>query len=191
MQPATPEDLQSILDELARTEQAARKLVEGLSDAQLNWQPREGAAWSMAQCLDHLARINTGYAAAQRGAVSAVSPAAFRRRGPIRPGWPSRQFIRTMEPPPRRRFSAPSKSAPASRINGEQALQSFLDSHDPVRTLVCESVDLDLNRIRYKNPFVPLVRFTVGAGLLIILAHDRRHLWQAEQVRDSLPSQIS
>ncbi len=45
---------------------------------------------------------------------------------------------------------------------------------------------MDLNRIRFKNPFVHLLSFTVGTGLLIILAHDRRHLWQAEQVGQRL-----
>jgi len=27
-----------------------------------------------------------------------------------------------------------------------------------------------------------VLRFTVGTGILIITAHDRRHLWQARQV---------
>jgi hypothetical protein len=39
--------------------------------------------------------------------------------------------------------------------------------------------------VRFQNPFVPLLRFTIGTGLLVINAHDRRHLWQAERVEDA------
>jgi hypothetical protein len=91
-----------------------------------------------------------------------------------------------MDSPPRRKFSAPKQAVPSLTIDAEEALKSFADSHDEVRALLLESAEVDLNRIRFKNPFVRLLRFTVGTGLLIILAHDRRHLWQAKQVRSTL-----
>jgi|SRR5882672_2392232 len=178
--------MQSIVDELARSEREARELIEGLTDEQLNWQPN-GAAWSMARCLDHLARINTTYTVALRTAVRESDPSRVPRRAPISPGWFSRFFIHMMDAPPRRKFSAPTQAIPFLYINGEDALKSFVDSHDEVRALVVESVNVDLNRIRFKNPFVRFLAFTVGAGFLIISAHDRRHLWQARQVRNALP----
>jgi hypothetical protein len=181
-------DLLSVIDELTRTEQEANGLVAGLTDAQLNWQPNNGNGWSIAQCLDHLARINTTYTAALRNAVSGANPRKVPRRGPIRHGWFSRFFIRAMDAPPRQKFSAPSQATPSSHIGGEEALTSFVKSHDEVRKLVLDSADMDLNSIRFKNPFVRLLFFTVGTGVLIILAHDRRHLWQAKAVRDALPA---
>ena len=51
-----PEDLVSILDGLGKAETDARQLVEGLTDAQLNWQAATRKTWSIAQCLDHLAK---------------------------------------------------------------------------------------------------------------------------------------
>lgn len=183
-----PADLQSIVDELARSEQEAKRLVEGLTDAQLNWQPHDSTAWSIAQCLDHLARINTTYTAVLRAAVRGRDPAAVPRRGPIRPGWFSLFFIKNMDAPTRRKFSAPIRAIPSVHIGGEEALKAFIDSHHEVRALLLDSVDVDLNRIRFKNPFVRFLAFTVGTGLFIILAHDRRHLWQARQVRNSLPT---
>src|SRR5260370_35090116 len=62
---ALPDDLQSILNELDRTDQQVRELVSDLSEAQLNWQPGE-TAWSIAQCLDHLGQTNSVYTAALR-----------------------------------------------------------------------------------------------------------------------------
>lgn len=186
-----PPDLQSVMDELGRSEREATELIEGLSDAQMNWQPNSGAAWSIAQCLDHLARINAIYIASLSAALRKRNSAAAPRSRPIRPGWLSRVFIRTMDAPARRKFSAPIQAMPTSHIGGEDALNAFIHSHDDVRALLLECVDVDLNRIRFKNPFVRIFALTIGTGLLIILAHDRRHLWQARQVRNALLGQAS
>ena len=40
--------------------------------------------------------------------------------------------------------------------------------------------------IRFRNPFIPLLRFTVGTGLEIVAKHESRHLLQAEGVRRDL-----
>jgi hypothetical protein len=45
--------------------------------------------------------------------------------------------------------------------------------------------EMDFNRIRFHNPIIVLFPFTVATGLLIINAHDRRHLWQATRVKES------
>jgi hypothetical protein len=98
----------------------------------------------------------------------------------------ARIFIGSLEPPPKRKIRAPKKILPASRIGGREVLEAFLRSHDEVRAVIAECAGRDLNRIRFRNPFIGFLRFTVGAGLLITSAHDRRHLWQAEQVTECL-----
>ena len=52
-----PPDLQAILDDLDKTDRDARGIISGLSDSQANWQARK-SAWSIAECVDHLARAN-------------------------------------------------------------------------------------------------------------------------------------
>jgi hypothetical protein len=185
--PSLPADLQEIIRELARSEQAAWRVAADLTEEQRNWQPEDGKAWSILQCLDHLAKTNTIYTAALRAAVRQSSRGAAPRRGVIQPGWLGRFFIRALEPPPRRRFAAKAQVLPAPHhLRGDNILQDFFRSHEEIRSLIREASALDLNRIRFRNPFVPLVRFTVGTGLLVMCAHDRRHLWQAEQVRSGL-----
>ncbi len=36
----------------------------------------------------------------------------------------------------------------------------------------------------YQTPFFELLRVKVATGLPVLPAHDRRHLWQAERVRN-------
>jgi hypothetical protein len=182
--PALPPDLQTILDDLGIADEDARRLIDGLTSEQVNWQP-DANSWSVAQCLDHLIRANTIYVAALREAVRKTGAEEVQRRGPIRPGLPSRLFIGWLEPPSRVKGRAPKAIVPASHGNPAEVLRRFLLAQEEVRTLVLESAGLELNRIRFRNPFARFLCFTVGAGLLIITAHDRRHLRQAEKVRHS------
>ena len=179
-----PPHLAAILDDLAQSDQVAQRIAGGLSDAQVNWQPHE-TAWSIAQCLDHLGRGNTVYAAALQQALKESRAAKEPSPGPIRPGWFGRYVIRSFEPPPRRKLRAPKKIVPASRIGSREVLEAFLRSQDDMRAVIRDGAELDLNRIRFRNPFIGFLRFTVGTGLLIITAHNRRHLWQAERVLES------
>ena len=46
--------------------------------------------------------------------------------------------------------------------------------------------NLDLAAVRFPNPFIRGLRFSLATGLHVITAHERRHLWQAWQVRRQL-----
>jgi hypothetical protein len=49
--------------------------------------------------------------------------------------------------------------------------------------LVRRASAYDVNCLRFRNPFIPLLRFTVGTGLEIISRHQQRHLLQAERTK--------
>jgi hypothetical protein len=100
--------------------------------------------------------------------------------------WPSRWFIRNyIAPnPDGSRTRAPRKIEPAKQVE-RSILEVFLRSNEDAMMLVRRASEYDVNRIRFRNPFVPMLRFTVGASLEIIAKHQSRHLLQAERVRQS------
>lgn len=177
-----PDELRRIQDDLDANERRAAALLSGLDDAAVNWRP-DDRSWSTAQCLDHLNVAARVYQAAMEPALEAARTTGRTRRGPIRPGWFERWFLASLEPPPKRKLKAPAKIVPAVRRNPEELLEEFRHQHANLSELIRASAGLDLGSIRFQNPFLPLLRFTVGTGLLVIPAHERRHLWQAEQLR--------
>ena len=169
--------------ELSANDQTAQALAAGLTEEQFNWQPAMGS-WSVGQCLEHLCRTNEAYLASISAALKENRDSPVEQ---ITPGWFGRWFIRSfVEPSPNsKRVSAPAKIRPAARVD-LAVLDRFLSSNNSCREFIVRTCGKDINRIRFWNPFVPGIRFTVGTGLEIITGHERRHLLQAERVRDSV-----
>jgi hypothetical protein len=170
------------IDELHDADRRARAVAGNLRVDQLYWRP-EPHRWSIGQCLQHLLATNDVYFPAIARALEGRSPAPVET---ITPGWFGRWFIRTaIEPSERsRRGRAPRKTAPPPDPD-PAVLDKFLRSNDAARAFVRRASVYDVNRIRFVNPFVSVIRFTVGTGIEIVWRHERRHLLQAERVAAS------
>jgi DinB superfamily len=174
-----------IADELSANDQTAQTLFRGLTEEQLNWQAEPGS-WSVGQCLEHLCLTNEAYLAPISKALKEKPDSPVEQ---ITPGWFGRWFIRSfVEPSPNSKsVSAPARIRPAARVD-PAVLSRFLASNKSCRELIVRTSGKNINRIRFWNPFVYGIRFTVGTGLEIITGHERRHLRQAERVRDLMNS---
>ena len=166
--------------ELSRIDDDAGALVAPLSDAQASWRPEEGRRWSVTQNLQHLAKINELYVAAMRRGLDHARPGPTADNLLEIPGWFGRWFVRVMEPPPRVRTKTRKIVEPPSTGTVRDALADFLKSQKTIRAFAREAARRNV-RATFTSPFGPL-RFRIGTGLLVLAAHDRRHLWQARQV---------
>lgn len=155
-------------------------LVKDLRPEHLNWHPSAGE-WSVGQCLEHLYITNQVYLGPISAALEDHRPAIVPE---IRLGVFSAWFIRNYVAPNfgGARSKAPKKIESAQSVDPD-ILKKFLDSNRAARELVQRASQYDVNAIRFKNPLVPLLRFTVGTGLEIVAKHEARHLLQAERVK--------
>jgi hypothetical protein len=176
-----PADIQEILRALDDSDRRAEALVRDLDEERFNWRPDE-RSWSVAQCLDHLNVANLAYLAPMRAALERAGWKGRVRRGAIQPGFLGRWFVATLEPPPKRRLPAPKKIVPAARKGRDEVIGEWRRIQAEVKDLLRAGAGQDLNGIRFVNPFLSLIRFSLGTGFQVIAAHERRHLWQAERV---------
>jgi len=157
-----------LLDENTANIEKAKSLTAGLSAAQMNWRPQPGK-WSIAQNLAHL---NFGY---QYFDTLASSIAAARAKGiigngPFRYGWLSSWIMRSAK-----RFTPPPD------VDAAKAIADYLRMTARLTELIQEADGLDLARA--KTPFW-WFKMPLGALLTHVITDNRRHLWQAEQVRN-------
>ncbi|MBM3767238.1 MAG: DinB family protein [Acidobacteria bacterium] len=176
-------------DSINESSRMAESLVIDYSFSQLTG--RHPGGWSAAQCLEHLAKTNLLYSSAIRDALKpAMHVVRSDRRGPIQPGWFARIFLERMEASSPSKFRAPDSVVPAPEADPRAALRDFLGAQRAVVNLLNETKLLNLNGIRFKNPFAPLIRFSAGTGFLLIAAHNRRHIQQARRIADSIPRAV-
>lgn len=181
-----PGELQELLNEIDVYERQAETLVADLSQDEVNWQPDPGRSWSVAQCLDHLTVMNEFY---PRTFPRSVADAKARGVGPfagLHPGPVGRWFVASMGPQPRFKLKSPKQAVPRATLRRDALVPAFKASHDIYRALVHAAGGVDVNKVTGRNPFLPFIQMRVATILLIIPAHDRRHLWQAENVKRAI-----
>ena len=185
-------DIEALDAQLDATGRDAALLVEGLTEELGRWRPAQDA-WSVAECIDHLAVANTIYLRAMVEPARRAREEQRLRRKPALPGLLGGWFARSLEPPVRalRKLKAPRLIKPHVAPLLADAYRDFRSAHDNVRAFLRANADLDLASVTFPNPFIKGIRFSLATGLHVIPAHERRHLWQGWRARQAATQSAS
>jgi hypothetical protein len=176
-------ELETYLDQLISIKQDAPGIVAGLSDAQFNWRPAANR-WSIAECFNHLnasarellARIDESIRRGRERGLTSAGPFALRLI--------DRVVARALEPPARLRVrTVPALAPPPERANAD-TMKEFFEWQERFAERLRAADGLDLGRIRTASPVSTWLSYSLGGAFAVFLAHERRHLWQARQVRN-------
>lgn len=170
------DDLEARLEAVG---ERVRALSAALRDDQLLWRP-DPDRWGVADCFEHLVTADAQYFPRLRAAIDGASPALAGERV-YSPGLFARWFIRSVGPGGKMKLPAPKRFQPPPP--GPDAPERFLAGQRRVAGFLEEARGIDLQSARLASPVSPLVRFTVGEALTLIVAHQERHLEQAQAVR--------
>lgn len=186
------EELARRAQEFRQAASRAEALAGELSGRQLDWRPEPGR-WSVGDCLEHLVGTGEAYLEVLDRAIREGRQQGRTGRGPFRHGMWDRWLVRLMEPPPGLGLPAPRivnplKEDPEGSPEGEGSsapvLSRFVDLQDRLTERLDRADGLELAGIRLSSPFVSWVRMDLGTAFALVAAHQRRHLWQAEQVTE-------
>ena len=178
--PLTPETdaFRRQFEELSATADA---LVAPLSDRQFAWQPAHDA-WSVALCIDHLnatARhylpmLDEGVADAIRRGLYGAGPYTYNRVGCF--------LTYLVEPTTRFRAKTPEAFQPAPGRPQHDVMAAFRAYQVQYVDRLRQANGLDLARARVSSPVARWLRMPLGSSFAMMVAHERRHLAQAQRV---------
>ena len=176
--------MQPFFRELAVNRETALALLDGLSGPQLAWRPTD-AQWGLAEICSHLAAITTVYLPALDAAIRRGHADAAYSDRPFEGSVVSRFLVWTMEPPVRVRQRTPKALQPRPTEDPLESRQLYRAAQAAFELRLERAAGLDLAHISVTLPTIRLAAFALGSVLALLLAHERRHLWQATVVRQS------
>jgi hypothetical protein len=163
--------------------QQTDELIRGLGEEQFNWRPEPGR-WSIAECFDHL-NVTAGlYLPLIEAAIERAKAAGLYGRGPFRRTLFGRLFLRATEPPPKVKLKSPKGFRPSPDKRTSDVVPAFAAAQRRYLQSVSAASGLHLSKIKVKSPASPLIKLTLEEAIALMAAHERRHLWQARQVRN-------
>lgn len=180
-----PTQLALVKEELLYARERARTVCKGLDAAAWARRPAP-AAWCIGECLMHLNITSERFIPLIDDAIRDGRARGLERGGPYGKGLIGWALQRYLEPPYKMKTKTPPAFVPGAVHPMEDTLERFDYLQQELQVRIDRSAGLALDRIRLVSPFDARVKYNLYASFCIIAAHQRRHLWQAEQVRTRL-----
>lgn len=172
---------QNYIDEYKAAVEKVRSMLEPLSEKQLNWSTAPGQ-WSVAQCISHLIVTGNEYIQQMQETIKNASQRKSASEDPLRYSLVGKLFINMMEPPVKKKIKTPKNFNPAIINSKHQLIQEFSDVNEDIIAIIQSTQNLDISRIKIVSPVSKLLKFNLTDAFAYIAAHERRHIWQAENV---------
>ncbi len=167
---------------MGRLDEQVASLARGLDAAQLAWRARSGG-WSVADNLDHLCAMGRWYLKHIDRSLADAQVRGLVASAPARLPLFERFVVWLAEPPVRRlRIKAPQPFQPAPAADALGVLPAYREHHVALLERLARAEPFDLLRARARTPLARRPATLLGC-LSLMLAHERRHLWQAGQVK--------
>lgn len=152
-----------------------------LTAAQLNWKPAP-ESWSVAQCLDHLITANREMFPPMTAAASGTHKASLWESMPILPGLMGKLMVKSVSPQAKQKLKAPAKIKPSASTLDAQIVARFIDQQREVAEQLKRLTEVEADRIVMTSPLAGFVTYSLLDAARLIVAHERRHLAQAQRV---------
>ena len=165
----------------------ATRLCTGLSEEQLSWRPHP-TRWSIAENLAHLRTTTEVFLPAVDSALEASRSMGLRSKGPFALSPLGRLIVWRMDAKPILKMRAPRALQPQLSTFAGAELELFLNSQALFRQRIDQAEGLNLTAWRFSSPVASFFRVNLLEFFLTFNAHSRRHLWQANRVRQQMSS---
>lgn len=138
-------------------------------------------SWSAAECLSHLSISSDMFLPVLRDALADGRKRNLMAKKPPKMDVLGRVLRWFLEPPIRQRMKTSAPFVPKAVRAKAEAFGEFASLQEKIAELARSAAGLDLRKLKIVSPFDKRVKYNVYSAFLIITAHQRRHLWQAEQ----------
>jgi uncharacterized damage-inducible protein DinB len=138
--------------------------------------PSQTGGWSIVQCLWHLNSYGHFYLPEIRKALTTASP-----KVDYKSGWLGAYFIRMMKPGKgKKKYKAFKDHVPPQQLNAFAVVAEFIEQQELLLGYLKQAYNTNLDK-RLPISISNLITMKLGDVLQFVIAHDERHLQQAQR----------
>jgi hypothetical protein len=175
-----PDQLAEMRQQFESCSAAAEQLVKSLAQDDLMKRP-SNQGWSVAECIQHLTATNHLYLPI----LEASLPHAPAGCGPYKMDWKGRLLKWVLEPPYRSKVKTMPSLEPKIK-DARRVLSDFLASQQQFLEAMARWNGRALGKVVITSPFNKRLRYNIYSLFNVVAAHQRRHLWQAQRLKDQI-----
>lgn len=145
-------------------------------------QAPQANSWSANECLQHLNSYGDYYLPAIEKALQQRSTPSTH---PFKPGWLGGWFTRMMQTNPTglpaKKMKAPKQHAPIALQPSHEVIARFIDQQEHLLQLLQQAEKANLSHIKVPISIAPMMKLQLGDVLAFLVAHNHRHVQQAQR----------
>ncbi|HEX9982218.1 MAG TPA: DinB family protein [Thermoanaerobaculia bacterium] len=158
----------------------ARHLVDSIDGRIFTVRPHPNS-WSAAECLAHLSLTTESFLPLLQSAIDDGKKRKVTTSKPPKMDLIGRVLRWFLEPPMRSRVKTTAPFVPRSTRAKSEAFAEFASLQNRLLGIVRDTDGIDLTKIKIVSPFDKRMKYNLYSAVRILAAHERRHIWQAEQ----------
>lgn len=140
-------------------------------------------SWSANECLQHL----NSYGQFYLPAIESVMSISEKRESSTQfsPGWLGNYFTKLMMPLADghvlKKMNSPKDHSPKTMIDSPLVISEFIDQQEKLLALLNTSKKFDINKAKVGISIAPFIKLKLGDVFRFVIAHQVRHILQAER----------
>ena len=141
--------------------------------------------WSANQCLQHLNSYGDYYLPAIEKSIIAAKQKNQQPASTFTSGWLGNYFIHLMQPKKdgslSKKMKSPKNHQPKNNADSHLVIAEFIEQQEKLLVLLKQAGQLNLNSIKVPISISPFIKLKLGDVFMFLIAHNERHVVQAER----------
>jgi len=174
----------STLDELEGQFAAISARIQTLvtsGGAEMCIKPPAPGSWSAAECIEHLSLSADAYFPVWQQVIATAGPRKGEMNAPYAIDFWGRFLSWILEPPARIRSKTPVPFQPIDCGTIDEVLSRFLERQERIVGALRRCRGRAIDEVKMASPVDSRIKYSIWSSFVVNAAHQRRHLWQAEQ----------
>ncbi len=188
--PALIPQLQILSDQISELVTKSTELKAAINHEQAQWSPDKNR-WSILECVEHLNIVGELALPSIRNCIDKLHTKDIRSSGPFTYNFVERYFIKFVSPNTPMSMPVPPPYNPKiASADPDKIWERFFDLQKNLQKCIQDANGFNLKKVSFSSPISPITRFSLGAWMEGLVAHERYHWGQIEALQLKMEAEL-